>query len=142
MCGPMGSCDPKSERTSASQRHFDVDKLTCYGCCHSASSIEYPSRPSGERSCCFCIRNKDIKTPPEVDSWYDGTKPIYLPMDCYHSLDIFEQLVHRYNISELLKSIECSPDLCASRYDTDTEMVLRVYKKDDPEVQWDIRMKK
>jgi hypothetical protein len=31
--------------------------LVCYGCGHSAGGVAYPSGPSGERPCAFCIRN-------------------------------------------------------------------------------------
>jgi hypothetical protein len=33
--------------------------LVCYGCAHSRAGMEYPSGPSGERPCLFCIRNVD-----------------------------------------------------------------------------------
>ncbi|MCD6436209.1 MAG: hypothetical protein J7L15_07455 [Clostridiales bacterium] len=38
---------------------FDVEKLVCYGCSHSAATVEYPNQPSGERPCTFCVRNKN-----------------------------------------------------------------------------------
>jgi hypothetical protein len=38
--------------------------LVCYGCGHSVGGEAYPSRPSGERPCCFCVRNVD----PERDA--------------------------------------------------------------------------
>ena len=69
---------------------FDVEKLVCYGCSHSAAMQEYPSGPSGERPCCFCVRNKDRKL--EVTCWYDGSKAVKIPMDCYHSLDMKDQI--------------------------------------------------
>lgn len=31
--------------------------LVCYGCGHSIGGAPYPSGPSGERPCAFCIRN-------------------------------------------------------------------------------------
>lgn len=31
--------------------------LVCYGCGHSMGQSNYPSKPSGERPCAFCIRN-------------------------------------------------------------------------------------
>ena len=71
---------------------FNLDDLHCYGCAHSASGRGYPGRPSGERPCCFCIRNKNREEPPIVSAWYDGSKPFSVPMDCYHSLDMKKQL--------------------------------------------------
>jgi hypothetical protein len=77
------------------------DKLFCYGCAHSAASEPFPGMPSGERPCCFCARNPRNKeflrkgeTPPyEVAAWYGGKiAPARLPMDCYHTLDMKEQL--------------------------------------------------
>ena len=38
------------------QDRFDVEKLECYGCAHSAAAVEYPSHPSGEWACGHCIR--------------------------------------------------------------------------------------
>lgn len=64
--------------------------LFCYACAHSVASMDFPSAPSGERPCCFCIRNP--KRGYEVKVWYDGTEPIRIPMDCYHSLDMLEQI--------------------------------------------------
>jgi len=70
----------------------DVSKLVCYGCAHSSGLDEYPSKPSGERPCTFCIRNKDHNI-ELLGCWYDGSKAVKLPMDCYHSLDMKEQMV-------------------------------------------------
>ena len=83
---------------------FDLSKLVCYGCCHSRANGEYPGSPSGERPCCFCVRNhdwpkaqKEIKkrTGKELKVWYDGTPVVRYPMDCYHSLDMLEQISKR-----------------------------------------------
>ena len=71
---------------------MDITKLVCYGCAHSAAFSEYPGCPSGERPCAFCVRNKERKNPPEVTEWYDGAPAIKIPMDCYHSMDVLEQL--------------------------------------------------
>lgn len=70
-------------------------QLVCYGCCHSAAMVKFPGKPSGERPCAFCIRNP--KLPKKVKNytiscWYDGSKAVKLPMDCYHSLDMLKQI--------------------------------------------------
>lgn len=64
--------------------------LFCYGCAHSAASEPFPGRPSGERPCCFCIRNPAAGY--EVAKWYDGSPPVEVPMDCYHSIDMMRQI--------------------------------------------------
>jgi len=69
---------------------FNINKLFCYGCCHSAATEKFPGKPSGERPCCFCIRNK--KRGLEVTCWYNSSPAIKIPMDCYHSLDMLEQI--------------------------------------------------
>lgn len=110
--------------------------LFCCGCAHSASRLVlaatdgdvFPGHPSGERPCCFCVRNPDredwqrnaeeIKKhykknrPPDLRAeviaaqnkakdvdynayngrWYDGTKAYKVPMDCYVSSDMNEQI--------------------------------------------------
>lgn len=69
--------------------------LVCFGCCHSAADEKFPGKPSGERPCCFCIRNpeKDLyKQDRMPDCWYDGSKAYKLPMDCYHSIDMKNQI--------------------------------------------------
>lgn len=106
--------------------HFQIDALTCYGCAHSASQSEPPGSPSGERPCCFCVRNplvRDKLVKPETEEefkaaydelyvtgvemvdevtgrrarhkipavWYDQTRPIMVPMDCYQTLDMKQQ---------------------------------------------------
>lgn len=72
---------------------FALEHLTCFGCAHSAANIPFPSRPSGERPCGFCIRNRTRSTYDNNDDprWYDGSPPIRNPMDCYHPLDIKDQ---------------------------------------------------
>jgi hypothetical protein len=84
---------------------LDVSKLVCYGCAHSAGSAPFPSHPSGERPCCFCIRNpkreeqaknamenqpglKDASHNPWAGKWYDGSDAVSVPMDCYHTVDM------------------------------------------------------
>ncbi|MFH0806076.1 MAG: hypothetical protein V1901_04325 [Patescibacteria group bacterium] len=69
---------------------FDLNKLYCYGCAHSSSIEAFPGKPSGERPCCFCIRNKNRKL--EVKTWYNDSEALKIPMDCYHSLDMLEQI--------------------------------------------------
>ena len=80
---------------------FDISKLVCYGCCHSAASTDYPGGPSGERPCMFCIRNPDWeqgqkefekRTGHRLEVWYDGSPAVKIPMDCYHSLDMLDQI--------------------------------------------------
>ncbi len=80
--------------TKDGPQFFDRDKLVCYGCCHSASMQKYPGIPSGERPCCFCIRNPQLPEKVEkfvVNCWYDSSDAVKLPMDCYHSLDMLAQ---------------------------------------------------
>lgn len=59
---------------------FDLDKLVCYGCAHSASGREYPSCPSGEWACGHCIRayKHDGYDEDEAD------KDLYITMDRRH----------------------------------------------------------
>lgn len=61
----------------------------CYGCAHSSAGED---KPSGERPCGFCVRNPERKDPPVVDKWYDGSAPVAVPMDCYHSVDMVNQI--------------------------------------------------
>jgi len=74
--------------------------LICYGCSHSAAyctytdgklveGTDFPGIPSGERPCCFCMRNSHKSL--QVDKWYDQSEPLKVPMDCYHSLDMLQQ---------------------------------------------------
>ena len=104
---------------SPALKHFDISKLHCYGCAHSASSEPYPGMPSGERPCCFCIRNperekwakdhvknggtlerseelKDNKGNPRdfnpfAGNLYNGAPALYNPMDNYITLDHGDQ---------------------------------------------------
>lgn len=81
--------------------------LTCYGCAHSAAHWNnnqetlYPGMPSGERPCCFCIRNvryeeiqKDMheRYGSFFNKWYDQSPLIEFPMDAYNSLDMHLQI--------------------------------------------------
>lgn len=92
-------------------------KKPCHGCAHSAASVLFPSRPSGERPCCFCVRNPEGVDPsrlsvdtPEfregplgkrfleaggkigIDGvWYDGTPAFKTPMDNYIATDRLQQ---------------------------------------------------
>lgn len=86
--------------SSASLRHFEITKLHCYGCAHSASSEPFPSKPSGERPCFFCIRNPERvkwqtqfkeRQGSELKEWYDGTPIAFYPLDAYQTLDMLEQ---------------------------------------------------
>lgn len=65
--------------------------LVCYGCCHSGANDTFPGSPSGERPCFFCIRNPKLEKKLKIKKWYNGTPPVRIPMDCYHSLDMHEQ---------------------------------------------------
>lgn len=86
--------------------------LFCYGCAHSAASADFPGHPSGERPCGFCVRNPEHEeqiaeleekraryvaehpdaNPRSLVSWYDGSPPIKVPMDCYQSVDMLMQV--------------------------------------------------
>lgn len=87
------------------------NKLFCYGCCHSSADDPFPGKPSGERPCCFCTRNNQReewlkeakkahpdwfedggKVNPYNGHWYDGNIAVKCPMDCYHSLDMLDQI--------------------------------------------------
>jgi hypothetical protein len=95
---------------SPALHHFKIEDLHCYGCAHSASSEPYPGKPSGERPCCFCLRNperekwakgetterstelKDNKGNPRdfnpfAGNLYNGAPALYNPMDNYITLD-------------------------------------------------------
>ena len=84
--------------------------LICSGCAHSAASAPFPGQPSGERPCCFCTRNAQRKESlremakyyrdgvlpekhPAFGVWYDGSAAIKVPMDCYHSVDMKDQIL-------------------------------------------------
>lgn len=74
--------------------------LFCYGCAHSVGGAPFPSGPSGERPCFFCVRNKDRETwqanreedgNPKLMQWYDGSPIAFYPMDAYSTIDMKEQ---------------------------------------------------
>lgn len=83
--------------------------LFCYGCAHSAGREPFPGKPSGERPCCFCVRNKErrqllaeVEAREKADGvtdskhpvhgyWYDGSPAIHVPMDCYCTIDMKDQ---------------------------------------------------
>jgi len=68
-------------------------KLICHGCCHEATDLckKGKHEPSGERPCCFCIRNRYRNY--RVKEWYNGSKPVKIPMDCYLPLDMQNQII-------------------------------------------------
>lgn len=73
--------------------NLDESRLCCYGCAHSAAGEPWPGRPSGERPCGFCIRNPlSHLTDQEDFAWYDGSEPVSVPMDCYQTLDMRQQV--------------------------------------------------
>jgi len=63
----------------------------CFGCAHAAAIAPFPGRPSGERPCHFCKRNPDWSN-CRLRTWYDGSEPVSIPMDCYTSLDMHNQV--------------------------------------------------
>jgi hypothetical protein len=74
--------------------------LVCYGCAHSIAPWPFPSGPSGERPCGFCVRNPSVDPETGVDPnyaesyrpvWYDGSQPIKTPMDNYIATDRLQQ---------------------------------------------------
>lgn len=78
----------------------EVKELFCHGCCHSAADGKFPGKPSGERPCMFCIRNKDREDwqknfkkqwGRELKEWYDGSPIAFYPIDAYTTLDMQEQ---------------------------------------------------
>lgn len=83
--------------------------LPCVACAHSAASIPAPGAPSGERPCCFCIRNTAREAwlaehnastmhsgptckHPVHGYWYDGSKAAKPVQDNYHSVDYGNQV--------------------------------------------------
>lgn len=72
---------------------LNVSELHCYGCAHSDAGEKYPGRPSGERPCQFCIRNRELADPPTVAKWYDQSDPVRVPMDAYTTLDMRDQVM-------------------------------------------------
>lgn len=83
--------------------HYE-QPLVCSGCAHSAADAPFPGKPSGERPCCFCVRNveRDLwiakaEKPihpqhPFNGFWYDRSPAVTVPMDCYHSLGMLDQI--------------------------------------------------
>lgn len=74
---------------------LDLADLHCYGCAHSAVTVDFPGMPSDELPCGFCIRNPllDRRLAALSDRrWADGSTPLRVPMDCYHSLDFQNQV--------------------------------------------------
>jgi hypothetical protein len=113
---PLDASGSKEERVpqrAEAEEHHQTENenpLFCFGCCHSSAAHPFPGQPSGERPCCFCTRNpqreewlkkakeehpdwfEDGKANPYTGHWYDGSDAMKWPMDCYHSLDMFEQI--------------------------------------------------
>jgi hypothetical protein len=97
--------------TKLAQR--DGGPLVCHGCAHSAGgSTRYPGCPSGERPCCFCVRNvllpeqlaeyrKDTRLTHFQEGVYGVTfTPLYdnkpvakIPLDCYIATDYLTEVV-------------------------------------------------
>lgn len=101
--------------------------LVCWGCAHAASEAPYPGRPSGEHPCLFCIRNPErqrwqeeltSRGTPRVAQWYGGSKPVRVPMDCYHSPDMAEQIARWMQAAKGLPTVEeglPSPEATAAK---------------------------
>lgn len=103
----------RPEQSIQNKEHEKDAGLVCYGCAHSAASAPFPSHPSGERPCCFCVRNPEREEwakgqPTERDpkpdnegtlrdfnpfagNWYNGAPAVKVPMDCYTTLDMMDQ---------------------------------------------------
>lgn len=80
-------------------KYFDLG-LVCYGCAHSIGGRKFPSGPSGERPCFFCVRNPNREKwqadqveshGKELREWYDGSPIAFYPMDAYQPIDMIEQ---------------------------------------------------
>lgn len=89
--------------------------LVCHGCAHSAGgNVPYPGRPSGERPCCFCVRNVQLQNQlaeyrkdPRMTHFHEGVygvtfTPRYdnkrvskVPLDCYIATDYLLEVVAR-----------------------------------------------
>lgn len=119
---------------SPATRHFDVTKLTCYGCAHSRGRAEYPSGPSGERPCCSCIRNvssdrqeasleKIVECAvvecadgnarcfdPFAGTLYNGAPTVSFPQDNYVTLDSIQQIEFFDDHPDYVKSIVVGPN--------------------------------
>lgn len=104
------NCNTRSCSTYPPPEMPESVNLICFGCAHSRANDPFPGSPSGERPCLFCIRNQarekyleeyeaeypdyktDGKNHPVLGKWYDGSKAVKLPMDCYHSVDMLNQM--------------------------------------------------
>ena len=84
----------RSSAARGRNSYFDLEHLHCYGCAHSAAGEPWPSRPSGERPCGFCVRNREahLYMDDYPRTWYDGSEPVALPMDCYQTVDMRQQV--------------------------------------------------
>jgi hypothetical protein len=107
-----------ARKPSPHAARLDVSALTCYGCAHSAASEPPPSRPSGERPCCSCVRNPEREEwtrraredgrpdgpefvpgadghartfDPFVGTSYNGAPRVYFPSDNYVTMDSGDQ---------------------------------------------------
>ena len=107
---PGHDAEKSAQQAEEQPQKEDEKPLFCSGCCHSSAVHSFPGQPSGERPCCFCTRNpqreewlkkakeehpdwfEDGKANPYTGHWYDGSDALKCPMDCYHSLDMFEQI--------------------------------------------------
>lgn len=78
---------------SEKHNHFVIEDLHCYGCVHSDVQEIFPSGPSGERPCTFCIRNpwRNLRPDDWEATWFDGSEPVSDPMDCYQTIEMREQ---------------------------------------------------
>lgn len=103
--------------------------LICYGCAHSAALEPWPSRPSGERPCCYCVRNPEreewlkrseasIERKPDEDGFdfnpfagnrYNGRPALKNPMDNYVTLDHQDQEQWDDEHPENKQSVRISP---------------------------------
>lgn len=94
----------------------DGGPLVCHGCAHSAGGRPYPGFPSGERPCCFCIRNVQLnemiadarQNLPDMGAHfseqaygktftprYDNGPVEKLPLDCYIATDYLVHVVSK-----------------------------------------------
>lgn len=75
--------------------------LACYGCGHSAGGEPYPSFPSGERPCAFCIRNPDqAANLADVKSRITGDRPYTARYDNGPTRgEVGDQYISTYRVS-------------------------------------------
>lgn len=102
-----GLNDPNETMFTVDTRTTLIDDkggvLPCYGCAHSAASEPFPSMPSGERPCGFCVRNTEVREwkrkDPKPATWYDGSRPLALNseglQDNYVSTDRLREDIER-----------------------------------------------